>query len=219
MPYCTTCGAEEQEGQRLCTTCGALSPQGAPVMPSVVESEGGVPLAGFWWRALGLIIDSAILLVPSALIAASVHDYWARKGAGVVVALLYATLFIGLQGRTPGMAVVKLKCVAVATGQIPGINRALVRAAYVGVLGSFVAIYHGRSFTHPITHEQKVHNATVVALNVLLELPLLLSYLWAAWDGRRQTLYDKVAGTVVTREVTKPATPRARGTITFDQAR
>jgi len=30
-------------------------------------------------------------------------------------------------------------------------------------------------------------------------LPLVVSYLWPLWDGRRQTLHDKAARTVVTR--------------------
>jgi uncharacterized RDD family membrane protein YckC len=30
-------------------------------------------------------------------------------------------------------------------------------------------------------------------------LPLLLAYLWPIWDRRNQTLYDKMAGTIVVR--------------------
>ena len=83
-------------------------------------------------------------------------------------------------------------------------------------MSSFVTIYHPFSFKHPVTHEQKVHNAVVIAVTLLLEIPLYLSYLWAAWDRQHQTLYDKVAGTVVTREAAKSSSPRRQRTITFD---
>jgi uncharacterized RDD family membrane protein YckC len=34
----------------------------------------------------------------------------------------------------------------------------------------------------------------------LLGLPLLLAYLWPLWDKRNQTLYDKMASTLVVRD-------------------
>jgi uncharacterized RDD family membrane protein YckC len=34
----------------------------------------------------------------------------------------------------------------------------------------------------------------------ILSLPLLLAYLWPLWDRRNQTLYDKMASTVVVRD-------------------
>lgn len=40
--------------------------------------------------------------------------------------------------------------------------------------------------------------ASAWLLGVLL-LPLLLAYLWPIWDKRNQTLYDKMAGTIVVR--------------------
>jgi uncharacterized RDD family membrane protein YckC len=33
----------------------------------------------------------------------------------------------------------------------------------------------------------------------LFSIPLLLSYLWPLWDSRKETLHDKMAGTIVTR--------------------
>jgi uncharacterized RDD family membrane protein YckC len=42
---------------------------------------------------------------------------------------------------------------------------------------------------------------------ILSTLPLLLGFLWVAWDPRRQGWHDKLAGTVVIR-----VPPRATGT-------
>ena len=39
-----------------------------------------------------------------------------------------------------------------------------------------------------------------VWLLAILWLPLLLAYLWPLWDARNQTLYDKLAGTIVVRD-------------------
>ena len=33
----------------------------------------------------------------------------------------------------------------------------------------------------------------------VLFVPILLAYLWPLWDRRNQTLYDKMAGTIVVR--------------------
>jgi uncharacterized RDD family membrane protein YckC len=219
VAYCTNCGAEEHEGQRFCPQCGALSPQDDPVLVVGGDVEERVPLAGFWWRLLGWFLDSLILLIPVTVLTAVPHNYWLGKVLSVGLTLLYATLFIGLRGRTPGMAIVKVTCVERATGQAAGTRRALVRAAYVAVVASFVTIYHPYRYANPITQEQKNHNAVVLAVTVALELPLILSYLWAAWDRNHQTLYDKVAGTVVTREVTPQPSPQGKGTITFEAPR
>jgi uncharacterized RDD family membrane protein YckC len=35
---------------------------------------------------------------------------------------------------------------------------------------------------------------------ILSMLPLLLGYLWAAWDPKKQTWHDKLAGTYVVRK-------------------
>jgi uncharacterized RDD family membrane protein YckC len=35
---------------------------------------------------------------------------------------------------------------------------------------------------------------------ILSALPLLLGYLWAAWDPKKQTWHDKLAGTYVVRK-------------------
>lgn len=41
--------------------------------------------------------------------------------------------------------------------------------------------------------------ASVWILGIVF-LPLLLAYLWPLWDRRNQTLYDKMAGTIVVRD-------------------
>jgi uncharacterized RDD family membrane protein YckC len=46
----------------------------------------------------------------------------------VAILLFTLTLFIGLFGQTPGMAMTKIRCVAVADGGAIGIPRAFIRA-------------------------------------------------------------------------------------------
>jgi uncharacterized RDD family membrane protein YckC len=38
-----------------------------------------------------------------------------------------------------------------------------------------------------------------LSIYLLLVVPHYLDLLWAAWDGKRQTLHDKVGGTIVVR--------------------
>ncbi|CAN5753486.1 hypothetical protein BH23ACT8_BH23ACT8_18880 [soil metagenome] len=54
---------------------------------------------------------------------------------------------------------------------------------------------------------------------ILSALPLLLGYLWAGWDAKKQTWHDKIVGTyVLKREVLHAPAPTARSYTYGDQA-
>jgi uncharacterized RDD family membrane protein YckC len=74
---------------------------------------------------------------------------------------------IGQSGSTPGMRLAGLKCVKADTGQALGAGMAIVRWLCIGV-------------------------AFVLCL-----VPGILNYLWPLWDAQRQTLVDKIVGSVV----------------------
>ena len=50
-----------------------------------------------------------------------------------------------------------------------------------------------------VSYARALGRAASVALLGIFSLPLLLAYLWPLWDRRNQTLYDKMASTLVTK--------------------
>lgn len=50
-----------------------------------------------------------------------------------------------------------------------------------------------------VGYARSLGRAGSVVLLGIFSLPLLLAYLWPLWDKRNQTLYDKMAGTIVVR--------------------
>jgi len=87
---------------------------------------------------------------------------------------LYQWLMIGRWGQTLGKMALGIRVVRSEDADRVSYGRALGRASSLWVLGIFGSL--------------------------LLGLPLLLAYLWPLWDRRNQTLYDKMASTIVVRD-------------------
>ncbi len=51
----------------------------------------------------------------------------------------------------------------------------------------------------PVGYARAAGRVAAVWLLGIFVLPLLLAYLWPLWDRRNQTLYDKLASTIVVR--------------------
>lgn len=93
-----------------------------------------------------------------------------------VLYIVYGTVLCGSsRGQTVGMAAVGLRAVRADTLGTLGYGRALTRAVVEGVL------------------------RLIDLLFVLLGVIWLLDMLFPLWDSKRQTLHDKVAGSVVLR--------------------
>ena len=88
----------------------------------------------------------------------------------VVLVILYGAIFCGsARGQTIGMMAVGARAVDRDTGTPIGFGRALGRAAFEYLL--FIVIV----------------------------IPWIIDMLFPAWDGKRQTLHDKVSRTVVVK--------------------
>ena len=88
-------------------------------------------VASFGRRLLALLIDWALCtLVASLLVADLRTDPWPQLG---IFALVHA-FFVGLFGRTPGMALARIRCVSIADGGAIGLPRALLRAVLLALV-------------------------------------------------------------------------------------
>ena len=131
--------------------------------------------AGFWQRALALLIDWLIVVVIAmpVIVVAFGAAYFsldpARRAGDLVIALIVGALIVGFWrycGATPGKLAVGIRIVDAQTGGPPPTGRLALR----------------------------------LVCYLVSALPLYLGFLWAAVDRRKQGWHDKIAGTVVIQE-------------------
>ena len=158
---------------------GAFPPAagGGGVPPAVVAAE----LAGFWVRFAGLFIDGLIFFV---------------------VQLILGALF-----TTTTTEVVGGVTITVRTGSsLPTVIIILLELAYF----SWFWTTRGASLGQQLVGIRVVDSVTFGPLKpsqavvryigyLISGIPLLLGYLWAAWDPKKQGWMDKLAGTQVVR--------------------
>jgi uncharacterized RDD family membrane protein YckC len=155
-------------------------------------------IAGFWWRLLGFVIDSIILgLVIAIPLRQSSLSFYADSITEVVAAFLYFGLFVTYGGATLGMRLCRMRCLS-ADGTRVTATQAFTRALVYGVLLLIGSLYQLHTYRNPTPAETR-RLARQLSIYLLLVVPHYLDLLWAAWDGKRQTLHDKVGGTIVVR--------------------
>ena len=148
--------------------------------------ELGRVLGGPWHRIAATLIDGLILAVPAVVIVLiwlsradnSLDDFdpgvWPTL-LFAIPSLVYEVGFIALKGATPGKMAMGLEVVGTDGSKPPGWKRAFLRYVLtaIGVV--------------------PVLGALVSGLIELVSLVLLFA------DSRRQTLWDRLAGTYVVR--------------------
>jgi uncharacterized RDD family membrane protein YckC len=198
----------------------STEPYGVATAPARKTTPDGVPLSGWWWRVLARVLDGFILIPVYILVVIPVvasqwdelsnwvdqvnyaadHDlsspplpdlFDTTTGPGIALALsllaanvIWELVFLAWKQATPGKLIVGLR---VRRREAPGLPWSSIvrRVGFVVVLSLF---------------------AEVPVLGVLAGLVVILDYLWPLWDGKKQALHDKVAGTNVVRPDQVPVT-------------
>ena len=142
----------------------------------MASSSSGFPdYAGFWQRALALLIDWLIVVVIAMpiIVVSFGAAYFSldpvRRAWDLGIALLVGALIVGFWrycGATPGKLAVGIRIVDAQTGKPPATGRLVLR----------------------------------LVCYLVSALPLYLGFLWAGIDRRKQGWHDKIAGTVVIQE-------------------
>lgn len=86
--------------------------------------------AGFGSRFAALMIDWAFCLLVSSLYANPFTVAW----PATVLLVIVNTIMIGFFGRTPGMALARIRCVSYADGGAIGPWRGLIRAVLLALV-------------------------------------------------------------------------------------
>ena len=184
-------GAPPPGGQPPASDWGAVPGGGAPGQPPYggqqlpPYGQFGSPQANWaptslpqgelaLWpqRALGWVVDWAIGAVPYIVLfilsrAIGTVFFTVIGALWALVIAIWFSVQVGQYGSTPGMRVAGLKCVKAGTGQTIG-----------GGLGFVRALIH-------------------VVASWLCFVPFIIDMLFPLWDAQRQTLADKIMGTVV----------------------
>ena len=124
-----------------------------------------------WWQRVGVTIIDSILVAALAEVANKLvwpsASHWFQLV--LVFSFLYQGLMLSLNGATLGNLAIGSIVVDASTGKSVSVARAWGRAiAY-----------------------------SLIDATSLLGIIVLLDVLWPLWDAQKQTLHDKVAGTVV----------------------
>jgi uncharacterized RDD family membrane protein YckC len=128
----------------------------------------GVVLAEWWRRLGGAVVDMAVLWLPLFPITRSM-DRPSRLALSIIVGVVYFAVLNGsARGQTVGKMVWGTRVRNAATGGALGPAKAAVRYVVPALL-------------------------SIVTFG-LIWIP---DGLWLFWDQRRQTLHDKIAGSVV----------------------
>ena len=194
------------------------NPAAGPIGPD------GQVLSGWWRRAGGLILDSIIIAIPTAIV--TLILIYAMGGPETLVnedelqklvddleagnAVDFSQMFSWIEGSFWTL-VVASTVVSLILGFINGV---------------ILVARSGQTLGDRVVHVRKVQAGRTVpsfgaallrwviptALNwlgTIGSLLLMLDYLWAAWDPQKQTLHDKAARTYVERaDLSGPPNPR-----------
>lgn len=169
---CTQCGSEVSGA--YCPVCGT----------AVVGESQGVVLSGWWRRVGATFVDSLLLFLPLYIVFTLVGDV-AGLIAGAVVSFAlqgaYMVSFLASEsGQTIGNRVVATQVRDALTGAAITRSQALRRWGVISAYGVL----------------------NVVLPPSLAGIPAMLflaDCLFPLLDARKQTLHDKIAGTLVVR--------------------
>lgn len=196
---CPNCGAETPDDRPFCTRCGrplvgvatvtGTEPSPIAVRPGLVLGSTSYKLAGFWLRVGGSFVDNIVV--------------WIMTSVGGVLVGIVASGVNGAAGPTTSGSAENIYGGLTAT-LLSAFASLLVRFAYHWVSNSL-----GQSLGKKAVGIRLLrHDGSPPGIGPGLGRTLMawvswlslgLGYLWAAWDGNKQTWHDKAAGTYAIR--------------------
>jgi uncharacterized RDD family membrane protein YckC len=155
--------------------------EGRPEVRAGGDPVTGAPLASWGRRAGGWFLDLlvyVVALVVTFAFALTTEDPTTGEVSDLAALLLFVVWFLG-----------------------PSLYAWLMVGAFGQTLGKMavgVTVVRGADAGR-VSYLRSLGRVASTWLLGFLFLPILLAYLWPLWDARNQTLYDKMAGTIVVR--------------------
>jgi uncharacterized RDD family membrane protein YckC len=171
------------------------------------RTADGVPLAGWWWRVLALLLDNIILNVVAMIYAPLLPDYttgltrWFEDylravGQGSLnlpdifdSQYYFIEPLLAYGAVSTIVAIIYATCMLAFKGATLGMLACQMRVVPTGHGQNATALPMGKAALRCVMYQ------------VLSFIPLLgfINTLFPLWDKGRQTLHDKIAGTQVVR--------------------
>jgi len=166
----------QQQGQQFGQVPGMMPnyPTGPNTTFVQVPTDAlGRPLAGWWLRVAATLIDGLLMgAIEVAIRAGTGQSSYLATIASLIIVLAYQALMLASQGQTLGNMAAGTIVVDAATGAPVTSGKAWARSAM---------------------------DVVFRVGTMLFVIPILVDDLWPLWDKQKQTLHDKVAGTVVVK--------------------
>ncbi len=177
LVYCPSCGSESNGP--FCPVCGSAIDDPVRVARSHGELSG-------WWRRVGATVtDNLILLVPTTVVlwlVSMVAGSLIGVLAGFAVQGAYlVTMLVSPRGQTFGNRIVATRVCDLATGGIITRRQALWRWGFVAAYSVITLL------NNPIA-------SSIVMMIAVVDVLFPLA------NPLKQTLHDRVAGTLVVRQ-------------------
>jgi uncharacterized RDD family membrane protein YckC len=177
---CVNCGTQVAAGERICAKCGSSTENRYAVSAAVATQTAdpvntAVPYAGFWRRAVAYVIDY-FLVTFAVVIALALLAGRSSALAPLYLPLLMAVgcLYYALMESSSSQATLGKRAVGIKVTDLYGERIGFGRAL-------------GRVFAH-----------------LCSSIILGIGFVMAVFTDRRQTLHDKIAGTLVVRREETP---------------
>lgn len=185
---------------------------------AVPDLPGLGAYAGFYRRLLSFVIDWTLCLFLPSILSSFFLVATGLTGNIAVVNILWV-IFLGacvlgyftyfsLQGQTPGMKVAGIHVVTIESGESPPFPRALIRGVYAVLFAGSLFILVNGGVGDLVPEEISSITRTILFTATTLYAVIVFGHVWMIWDARRQTLHDKLSGTIV---VTKQETSNVPG--------
>jgi len=188
--FCPQCGTPGNDSA-FCPSCGA-SMSGTPAVnqstsnvSGTVDPGTGLVLSGWWRRVGATVVDSLIVLIPTLILGAVGVPAFISD----VILFGYLYYFWTNQGATLGNRATDTKVVSETGGAIDA-NTAVVRGLIL-CLPQLVSSAVSGNGVGMI--------GTGGGISLVIGIFYFIDYLMPLWDGRRQSIHDKVAKTLVVR--------------------
>jgi uncharacterized RDD family membrane protein YckC len=197
--FCSKCGTQLADGEAFCASCGAAQAS-LPVAAAVAAAVPAVPVlpspyAGFWLRAVGYLIDEAVLVLGVGILAL------------IAVALIgvdtLRTTFEGLnknEDQMPVELVLMIGTFFLAACLMAWLYYAWMESSSsqgtLGkmALGLIVTDMHGRRISFARA------TARFFARFITSMIPLGIGYILAGITEKKQALHDIIAGCLMLRK-------------------
>jgi len=207
--FCSHCGHDQGSAAR-CPSCGTSTPAAKDR-----DAQWQLPYSGWWQRVGASIIDSMVVAVPVSVVTPRSLPLLTRFLIEMLLLVAYNVHFLSsTQGQTLGNRAVRTRVVDARGRERLSIAQAAARPVVMQIPGMALLLSAHRPLSvvtnwaqHIPAKSQSIslppsvsHTITqFLGVAVICLVISLLDVLWSLWSPRRQTLHDKIVGSLVVK--------------------